>query len=185
MDLDELERLAREATPGPWRADQEFGYVHPSNDRNVLVCTFHDELVRDTDGADAAYIAAVSPDVVLALVAEIRALRVTTAREGVTSWSPPFPSAAFFDFGAVTRGLSVRIANCVHNQGITSAQALAVCDPAAMRRWKNVGGRCIVVMKAALLRSGVELHPGWATVPTLWAPPMIADATKGGHDGSD
>jgi hypothetical protein len=94
MDLDELERLARMATPGPWRECRASrggcvcGLVWaPDGEHTVAHCGNNEEdgIVRApaTIKATAAYIAAVSPDVVLALVAEIRALRVTAAEREV------------------------------------------------------------------------------------------------------
>lgn len=68
MDLDELERLARESTPGPW------AYLD-----NGIVCYAglaeeHPGIVADTDDtACGDYIAAASPDVLLALIARVRA----------------------------------------------------------------------------------------------------------------
>jgi hypothetical protein len=76
-DLDHLEQLAKAATQGPWS-------IH----RGSVVCDIGGPLriggviadINQPDHpggkADAAYIAAVSPDVVLALIAELRALRV-------------------------------------------------------------------------------------------------------------
>jgi hypothetical protein len=78
-DYAELERLAREATPGPWVLDG--GYV-----RVLGVIQ-----VGCAKEADAAYIAAASPDVILALLAERRALRklydAARALNNVASWS--------------------------------------------------------------------------------------------------
>jgi hypothetical protein len=63
-DYAELERLAREATPGPWVLDG--GYV-----RVLGVIQ-----VGCAKEADAAYIAAASPDVILALLEEAKAGRL-------------------------------------------------------------------------------------------------------------
>ena len=70
VDLEALSKLASEATPGPWEADMarngHWDVVIPG-DKNT------DEMWMATlrgpqREADAAYIAAASPDVVLALV---------------------------------------------------------------------------------------------------------------------
>ncbi len=74
-DLNELERLARAATPGPWKACDGRGpgvavfWDAPEQDDNFV---FYDE----TGGRhrDAAYIAAASPNVVLQLIARVREL---------------------------------------------------------------------------------------------------------------
>lgn len=73
IDLDTIERLARAATPGPWpiamtSADnRDMGHArgpeHPRPDR----MSWHPQTE-----IDAAYIAAVSPDVVLEMVARLR-----------------------------------------------------------------------------------------------------------------
>ncbi len=83
-DIDSLERLARAATPGPWKWTESYGSV--SLDRDV---PNHDHTLGDhvlfaepcgdcnssvlVEDADAAYLAAVSPDVVLGLIALLRA----------------------------------------------------------------------------------------------------------------
>lgn len=73
-DLDELERLARDAfhsppwtvrmRPGDPDHDAEVISVQEGYDLDVAVCVMRD---------DAAYIAAASPDVILRLIARLRA----------------------------------------------------------------------------------------------------------------
>ena len=88
IDLDELEKLARAATPGPWTALPDKTY--PDRDRCVGIVgpperNAYDELepVRlvETDSAfypprmkDAAFIAAANPQVVLELISNQRLL---------------------------------------------------------------------------------------------------------------
>lgn len=83
--LGQLEDLARKATPGPWRLDERIGIVavYPGDPQDCLA--LGERYVHSKDGqwvddhwhvepddiADAAYIAAVSPDVVLRLLALI------------------------------------------------------------------------------------------------------------------
>jgi hypothetical protein len=81
-DTDKLERLAREATPGPWKADMarngHWDVVIPDehdNDRDWLAT-----LRGPNRDALAHYIAAASPDVILALLEERRALRAAAKR---------------------------------------------------------------------------------------------------------
>lgn len=76
VDLDVLERLAREATPGPWWAAGAWF----DDDGSPMPMVGHGSTGADwvaktarRDGSDAAYIAAASPDVVLALVERVRA----------------------------------------------------------------------------------------------------------------
>ena len=69
IDLPKLERLAREATPGPWRRGTSTG-----DDKSSV---FHDDgfVAECYWKADAEYVAAASPDAVLELITEHRELR--------------------------------------------------------------------------------------------------------------
>jgi len=75
VTLDDLEALARAATPGPWAA------FHDEDNTWQLVETRTPGAANLTDDSgvlvsqDAAYIAACSPERVLALVAVVRAAR--------------------------------------------------------------------------------------------------------------
>ncbi len=83
LDLDELKLIAQAATPGPWKSDvwiETDGYgwraTGPHHEDNI------DPMGSETGcpeeqaaQRDAAHIAAFSPDVVLALIAEIQRLR--------------------------------------------------------------------------------------------------------------
>jgi len=78
--LDEIEAAAKAATPGPWVAEYGGGeeVVLPSDALSTLeaVCVtklFHRQ-------ADAKHIAGLSPDVALALVAEVREMRAKVER---------------------------------------------------------------------------------------------------------
>jgi hypothetical protein len=69
----DLARLAREATPGPWETWRTFSVGHrfAESDEPTVMAD-----VRPTNGTEnAAYIAAASPDVILALLEERRVLR--------------------------------------------------------------------------------------------------------------
>lgn len=71
--LSELERIAKAATPGPWRHYPTGSYVHASS---VKVCQLEDPWIANRNQAnDAAHIAAFSPETALVLLAEIAALR--------------------------------------------------------------------------------------------------------------
>jgi len=106
-EMTELEKLARAATPGPWswEAREEngvkyqhvlaVGFENPSIGRGIAN-TYHAEgayfppgpfapeghlmAPRDGNTADAAYIAAFSPAVALALIAEFKVAREDQAR---------------------------------------------------------------------------------------------------------
>jgi hypothetical protein len=74
--MTELEKLAREATPGPWSSDRA-DYkgapsevaAHDGSDWELFIADCR------TGEANAAYIAAASPDVVLRLLSELKRLR--------------------------------------------------------------------------------------------------------------
>jgi hypothetical protein len=75
-DLEELERLARAATPGPWYKDRDFPEVKQSHTRLVAVC---DPKANWSHGMtlcqqDAAYIAAANPATILRLLAHVEGL---------------------------------------------------------------------------------------------------------------
>lgn len=81
-DLDKLEAIARRATPGPWELDDDgrcaavltadgFGVAMSFSFANVRTAIAHG---RDDSLCTAQYIAAFSPDVVLRLIARLRAL---------------------------------------------------------------------------------------------------------------
>ena len=77
LDLDDLERKAREATPGPWRVD---GYdcetgQHAAVVRSAAPDEQWDPVPQPIAECDAEYIAAANPATVLALCAEVRRLR--------------------------------------------------------------------------------------------------------------
>lgn len=63
-ELEELEKLALAATPGPWRA--RFDEVLDANDYSLLMGGW---FRRD---ADAAFIAALNPETVLRLIEQLR-----------------------------------------------------------------------------------------------------------------
>ena len=81
-DYSELKRLAEAATPGPWRwlrFDEDEGAYHSLRDEvdAPVVSAFgvHTEGRIETDDSNAAYIVAASPSVILAILAELDALR--------------------------------------------------------------------------------------------------------------
>lgn len=85
VDIEELERLAKAATPGPWAVDEECLerherlYVAKGSEGNLLgriLEVFENCLVRGKQRvANAEYIAAANPAAILELVAEVRQLR--------------------------------------------------------------------------------------------------------------
>lgn len=58
---EELLALAEKATPGPWRADGEHGYID-------CVCTKTFCIASDIEKEDAAFIAAANPETIKQLV---------------------------------------------------------------------------------------------------------------------
>ena len=89
--IDRLRRLAEEATPGRWKPRQPDGdcwFVWRDNDdpgyQAVAECVVSDGYDLDAEGADAAYIAAMNPDVARAL------LDVVAAARDAEEWVPGF-----------------------------------------------------------------------------------------------
>ena len=90
--LDHLEAIAKAATPGPWidieEDDKNFGWgIHYTTTQDRLdklragiarIETDFNPPVEKEQKANAAYIAAANPAVVLELIAEIRKLRMGT-----------------------------------------------------------------------------------------------------------
>jgi len=78
--LDEIEAAAKAATPGPWVAEYGGGeeVVLPSDALSTLEAVCVTKLWHRQ--ADAKHIAGLSPDVALALVAEVRELRAKVER---------------------------------------------------------------------------------------------------------
>jgi len=70
MTLTDLERLALAATPGEWANDEQWPRWVLANDE-PLASTVHSSRPK----ADAAYIAALSPERVLAMIAVIEAAK--------------------------------------------------------------------------------------------------------------
>lgn len=77
INLDKLEQLARAATPGPWKWHESYGStaLYKGNTEDTVLgavpCGYENSSVYISD-PDAAYIAAVSPDSVLALIEQLR-----------------------------------------------------------------------------------------------------------------
>lgn len=100
IDLDELERLAKAATPGPWSIDEsqyaDWGRVLGGDGRPVAdtcrPCRMDDAAAARREkrqplavGANAAFIAAVHPATILELITEARATR-TASSHVVACW---------------------------------------------------------------------------------------------------
>lgn len=79
IDLDNLERLAREATPGPWEDSWDGPDLYVASDTTIITGLVDSQ-------ADAAYIAVVSPDVVLALIERVRAAESWTGCPSCGAW---------------------------------------------------------------------------------------------------
>lgn len=74
INLDELERLAKAATPGPW-CDRGFGGIQPESGGSLVAVTVTKGGCLPDYVENSAYIAAVNPTAILELVAEVRRLR--------------------------------------------------------------------------------------------------------------
>lgn len=95
LNLDEIERVAREATPGPWTFHEDrYGNAFNDADGNHVCfaapcATENSELVISP--ADAAFIAALHPAAVLELVAEVLRLRAAL-KEACDGTRSPVPA---------------------------------------------------------------------------------------------
>ena len=78
-DIKRLKRLAKQATPGPWRVNMKGHSYHEVARVNDLEIAPPNSVDLSHWTVDAAYIAAASPDVVLALLDEIERLRAELA----------------------------------------------------------------------------------------------------------
>ena len=83
-ELNQLRDLAQDATPGPWRVEAR-GHASQEVARvNNLEVAPPDSVELAHCATDAAYIAAVSPDVVLALLSDVE--RLTLLSRESTAW---------------------------------------------------------------------------------------------------
>ena len=92
LDLDQLEALAKAATPGPWTACDYGSYDGKAEGWYVDTTADKADIAPDAGGIqpnhwdtgrgrrDMQFIAAANPEAVLALIAEVRALRKDKAR---------------------------------------------------------------------------------------------------------
>jgi hypothetical protein len=78
-NLDELERLAKAATPGPW-CDRGFGSIQPESGGSLVAVTVTKGGCLPDYVENSAFIAAANPAAILALIAEVRALREDAER---------------------------------------------------------------------------------------------------------
>jgi hypothetical protein len=88
QELAAIEALAKAATPGPWEAGDAYNYTAPISAAGVYGMGM--ELAECQRGVDAAYLAAVHPQQTLALVAEVRRLRVE--RDAMRTELAKFPT---------------------------------------------------------------------------------------------
>lgn len=72
-DIDQLERLAKAATPGPW-CDRGFGGIQPESGGSLVAVTVTKGGCLPDYVENSAYIAAANPTEILGLVAEVRRL---------------------------------------------------------------------------------------------------------------
>lgn len=92
MNLDRLEQLARDATPGPWVQRRISGlptrWIDQAQADGLCVATAVWRHWRDanTTEANAAYLAAASPDVVLKLIAVARCARDLREAQRPEGW---------------------------------------------------------------------------------------------------
>lgn len=126
VDIEELEKLAKAATPGPWewenpetdnpRAEGEWNSAlrtveeFPSHYGPLSKGILHAELdSNDNMDADAAFIAAANPQAILALISEKRALErdLTEAREDAKNWRKHQAAEFQIVLGDQSKGVTV------------------------------------------------------------------------------
>lgn len=102
IDLEELERLAKAATPGPWEASDYGSYDGQSEAWYVDTTSKQADIYSDEGGIaanhwdadrgkhDMQFVAAANPATILALTAEVRRLRaaLSTPIAMKMKWSP-------------------------------------------------------------------------------------------------
>jgi hypothetical protein len=84
MNIDELERLAREATAGPYFVHAALGYAVATVGKTRVASDVHPKITQEQVAADAAYIAAASPDVMAKLIAVVRAAQTVETTSGTS-----------------------------------------------------------------------------------------------------
>jgi hypothetical protein len=89
VDVGALAKLASEATPGPWRVIEDYRVVAPVSQETIGEATI---------SPDAAYIAAASPDVILALIRDLKQSRIAmdemrlfARHSSECAYSPTYP----------------------------------------------------------------------------------------------
>lgn len=112
LDLDNLEQVAQDATPGPWVATKEFANrwgVSPSPEDYYPVASVYGQGDLAKIEANAAYIAAANPAVVLELVRRLRAAEAENANlrqavaDNITS------STMLTNMGIVNGGMNITL----------------------------------------------------------------------------
>lgn len=79
IDIDALEVLAKAATPGPW-CDRGFGSIQPESGGSLVAVTVTKGGCLPDYVENSAFVAAANPASILALIAEVRALRADAER---------------------------------------------------------------------------------------------------------
>lgn len=110
-ELDKLERLAKAATPGPWEfkedndetKDGSYLEFYTAGPARIDIYRF-DPQGETLGKADAEYIAALSPDVALSLISEMRALRAEN--EKLSSIRPDFSNYSLEEFESLRAQLA-------------------------------------------------------------------------------
>ncbi|QTD97014.1 hypothetical protein [Streptomyces cyanogenus] len=129
-DLDVLDALADAATPGPWTVDSSIPYGHRvGSSDNADWVAWTGEHGETGSEADAAYIAAMSPEVAKALVAEVRRLRAAMEEiRHLHKDSPMGPCPVCIDADAIAEGRDGLMPYPCPTGRLAGAQD---CEPAA------------------------------------------------------
>ena len=117
-ELNQLRALAQAATPGPWRVEAQGHAPHEVARVNNLEVAPPDSVELAHCATDAAYIAAVSPDVVLGLIDEVLSCRrrigaLTTLTDAQTARLQSYMNDGAKRAEAITTLASEREANAI------------------------------------------------------------------------
>lgn len=108
ISLSRLKELASRATPGPWECDKWGDGSSGDVSANVLAPSSESVLCHDIMDFDAAYIAAASPDTVLALVEAVERMRFALARAALAEWTVTSQSTGVVQRGPTDTALVAR-----------------------------------------------------------------------------
>jgi hypothetical protein len=191
-ELDQLRALARAATPGPWRVEAQ-GHAPQQVARvNNLEVAPPDHVELSHCATDAAYIAAVSPDVVLGLIDEVLTSRrrigaLTTLTDAQTARLQSYMNDGAKRAEAINTLASEREANALLTDEIErlradrdDVRAELTNLQIAFNDWKVTHSTVRLEVEIERLRAALDaLGVAIADAGYTWTPEMRAAYEKG------